>query len=128
MVKTALVGMDIEAGKRILNVLDEASLNIKVALWFYSPEEYSDWRLILSSPRFNRILLTDVYGLIFRHLDAAAIPFEEADSLMAMYMTDPFIKALRRHFAKTEGIEGMHLGGQLYGDRYIQEGYVYRIS
>jgi hypothetical protein len=43
-------------------------------------------------------------------------------------MTDPFIRALRRLFGKTKSVEGMRLGGQMIGDRFVEDAYVYRIS
>jgi hypothetical protein len=42
-------------------------------------------------------------------------------------MTDPFVRQLRRRFGKAKSVEGMRLGGQLFGDRYIEDAYVYRI-
>jgi hypothetical protein len=47
---------------------------------------------------------------------------------MIFAMTDPFIKGLRRLFGKAKSAEGMRLGGQMIGDRFIEDGYVYRIS
>jgi hypothetical protein len=35
---------------------------------------------------------------------------------------------LRRIFAKTKSVEGMRLGGQMIGDRFIEDAWVYRIS
>jgi hypothetical protein len=42
-------------------------------------------------------------------------------------MKDPFIRELRRIFGKTKSVEGMRLGGQLFGDRFIEDGIAYRI-
>jgi hypothetical protein len=39
-------------------------------------------------------------------------------------MKDPFIRELRNVFGKTASIEGMRLGGQSFGDRFIEDGYV----
>jgi hypothetical protein len=41
---------------------------------------------------------------------------------------DPFIRELRRIFGKTKSVEGMRLGGQLIGDRFLEDAYVYQIS
>ena len=46
---------------------------------------------------------------------------------MILKMSDPFIRALRRIVAKTKSVEGMRLGGQFLGDRFVQEALVYRI-
>lgn len=128
MDKALLVGIDVEIGERILKALDEAKLNIKVALWFYSPEEYSDWRLMFSSRRFDQLLLPDAFGLLQDALNVAGITYEETPTLMILPTTNPFIKELRRRFGKARNVQGMRIGPDVYGDRYIEEGYVYRIS
>jgi hypothetical protein len=43
-------------------------------------------------------------------------------------MADPSIRELRRLFGKTKSVEGMRLGGQVFGDRFVEDAYVYRIS
>ena len=43
-------------------------------------------------------------------------------------MSDPFIKELRRIFAKAKSVEGMRLGGQMIGDRFVDDASVYKIS
>lgn len=48
--------------------------------------------------------------------------------LMIFRMTDPFIVTLRRLFAKTASVDGTRLGGHMIGDRYRDDGYVYRIK
>ncbi|SPE36536.1 conserved hypothetical protein [Candidatus Sulfopaludibacter sp. SbA3] len=47
---------------------------------------------------------------------------------MILPMADSFVKELRRLFGKTRSVEGMRLGGQLIGDRFVEDAYVYRIS
>ena len=42
-------------------------------------------------------------------------------------MNDPFIRVLRKIFGKTRSVEGMRLGGQMIGDRFIEDAYVYRV-
>ncbi len=46
---------------------------------------------------------------------------------MILPMTDPLIKHLRRTFGKAKSSEGMRLGGQVIGDRFIEDAFVYRI-
>jgi hypothetical protein len=42
-------------------------------------------------------------------------------------MDNPFIKALRRTFAEVSDTYGMRLGGQKFGDKYLEDAFVYRI-
>ena len=48
--------------------------------------------------------------------------------IMILPMTDPFIKQVRRLYGKSKGVEGINIGLQLIGDRFVQDGYLYRIS
>jgi hypothetical protein len=42
-------------------------------------------------------------------------------------MDDPFIQSLREVFAGAADTYGMRLGGQKFGDQYIEDAFVYRI-
>jgi hypothetical protein len=42
-------------------------------------------------------------------------------------MDEPFIEALRRTFASAGDTYGMRLGGQKFGNQYIEDAFVYRI-
>jgi hypothetical protein len=106
--------------------LDAAGLKVKVAMWAVL-SEYEDWRMVLASPQFDRAGLLGQYGLIFEALDKAGFAVERVPSCVVVRMTDPFVRQLRRRFGKAKSVEGMRLGGQLFGDRYIEDAYVYRI-
>lgn len=127
MDKTAMVSIDIDTGAELVERLEQSKVKVAVALWAYLPE-YGDWRMILSSRQFDSLDLRDALGLLHDSLDAAGITPERAPLVMILPMSDPFIRDLRRHFARAKSVEGMRLGGQMFGDRFIEDGYVYRIS
>jgi hypothetical protein len=126
MGKALLVAADLSIGKRLLDALDSAKIPISVALWFYSPE-YEDWRFVLASRRLDQAGLFNAYGLVHDALEKAGVTLRETPSLLILGMNDPFIRELRRAFAKTKSVEGMRLGNQLFGDRFIEDSIVYRI-
>jgi hypothetical protein len=127
MDKALLVSMDLERGAEVLRILDEANLKVNVASWVVL-EEYGDWRLLLCSRRFDEDGLRAAHGLVNRALVAAGFPIEDKPSILILPMTDPFVRTLRRIFAKTKSVEGMRLGGQQIGNRWVEDGYAYRIS
>lgn len=127
MDKTALVGFEVERGARILQILDDAGLQIKVALWAFLGE-YDEWRLVLSSPKFDDGGLREAYGRLNKALDAAGFPVEQTPTIVIMRTNEPFIKTLRKIFGKTKSVEGMRLGGQMIGNRFLDDAYAYRIS
>ncbi len=90
--------------------------------------EYEDWRLILSSRQFDLPDLRDAYGLLYDSLAPAGFVPTNTPLIMILPTKDPFIRDLRRMFGKTKSVEGMRLGGQMIGDRFLQDSYVYRIS
>jgi hypothetical protein len=125
--KTVLVSPDIDKGAKILQILDDAGLKVTVALWAFLPE-YEDWRLILSSRKFDAAGLKEAYGLLHDTLDAAGFSLEETPIVGIFRSTDPFIRSLRKIFGKTKSVDGMRLGGQTFGDRFVEDAYAYRVS
>lgn len=126
MDKAALVVADFAAGARLLSALDQASLSISVALWIHL-SEYDDWRYLVSSRRLDATPPAAAYGLVHDALGAAGVTLELTPPLLILSMSDPFIRALRRIFGKAKSVEGMRLGGQLIGDRFVEDALVYRI-
>lgn len=126
MGKAALVNIDVEKGSEILRVLDHANVRVRVALWLYSPD-YEDWRLVLSSKDFDQTDLVDAYGLLNSALDNAGIPLEQTPAILILSMSNPFVRTLRKIFGKAKSVEGMRLGGQMIGDRFVEDAYVYRV-
>jgi hypothetical protein len=127
MDKTALVGFDVEKGSRMLQVLDEAGLRVNIALWAVLAD-YGDWRLILSSRKFDAAGPTEAYGLLHDALKEAGFTLEQTPPVVILHTTDPFIRSLRKVVGKTKGADGMRLGGQTFGDRFVEDAYAYRIS
>ena len=126
MVKTSLVSPDIEKGAEILKSFD-ASLKVPVFLWA-STDEHEDWRLIVAARKFDQLGVSEAYGYIREILAPKGLDARNTPTMMILRTTDPFIKELRRIFGKSQSVEGMRLGGQLIGDRFIQDAYVYRIA
>ncbi len=126
MGKALLVTIDFAVGKKLVEALDHSDLSISVALWAYL-SEYEDWRFVLSSRKLDEAKPAEAYGLVRNVLKAADFPSEQIPTLAIRSMSDPFIRALRRMFGKTKSVEGMRLGGQLIGNRFIEDAVVYRI-
>jgi hypothetical protein len=124
--KAALVEANLAAGPDLLQALDRSTLSISVALWLYSPE-YDDWRFVLASRRLDAVEPSDAYGLVHDALAAAGISLERTPPLLILRMSDPFIRSLRRILSKTKSVEGARLGGQLIGDRFVEDAMVYRV-
>jgi hypothetical protein len=125
MGQATVVGFDLEAGNRILKLLDESDIKVPIALWIWS-DYYEEWRLVLASPDFDQTNRLKAYEQFHRALQNK-YPIMPPP-LLILPMKDPFIKDLRRTYGKTEGIEGLHLGSQIIGKMSISDAYIYRIA
>jgi hypothetical protein len=127
MDKTALVSVDIARASEVVSALERARLKINVAVWVYL-SEHEDWRLVVSGSQFDSLGPRESYRLLHDALGAAGLPLGKVPPIMILPMTDSFIKELRRTFGKSKTVEGMRLGGQMIGDRFVEDAYIYRIS
>jgi hypothetical protein len=125
--KVALVNYDIEIGKEVVDALDQDGKNPKVALWAKLPE-YEDWRLVIASDRLRQTGSLYAYSEINTAMEKAGIPVRKRPKVFLRPMDKPFIQGLRRIFAQTADTYGMRLGGQTFGDQYVEDAFVYRIQ
>jgi hypothetical protein len=122
----ALVDFDIENGQRVIDALDSDSKTPNVALWAKLPD-YEDWRLVIASDQLDQSSSLSGYTEINSAIRKAGIPIHRKPSIFLRSMDNPFIKGLRRTFAHASDTYGMRLGGQKFGDKYLEDAFVYRI-
>lgn len=123
-----MVSIDVSRGAELLEALErEAHLKVSVALWM-SLSEFEDWRLVISSRQFDTPDPRNAYRLLHESLSAAGVAQKRTPAIIILPTRDPFVRELRRIFSKAKSAEGMRLGGQMIGDRFVQDAYVYRIS
>jgi hypothetical protein len=122
----ALVNLDIENGKVVIDALDRVGKNPKVALWAKLPD-YENWRLVLASDHFDQRSQLSGYSEIVDAMEKAGIPVHRQPSIFMRPMNNPMIQALRKVFASAKDTYGMRLGGQTFGDKYLEDAFVYRI-
>lgn len=127
MDKAALVSVDVGLGQEIVEALDKAGAQTKVALWLHSPE-YGDWRLVIVARAWEDMKLREAYQSLHEALSSAGVSLERTPPVLILRMADPFVKELRRLFGRTKATVGMRLGGQLIGDRFVDDAFVYRIK
>jgi hypothetical protein len=125
MDQATLVGPDIDTGRDALKILDEAKIKPVVALLAVLPE-YGDWRLILSAPSLDQKHLLRAHEKVAEALHGQ-FPYR-LPLIMILPTKDPFIRDLRKIFGKAKTVEGMRLGGQTIGNRFVDAAYVYRIQ
>jgi hypothetical protein len=121
-----LVSFDIENGKEVLDALDRDGKTPNVALWAKIPD-YENWRLVIASDQLNQSSEFSGYTEINTAMDKAEIPIHRQPTISMRTMDSPFIRDLRSAFASTKDTYGMRLAGQIFGGKYIEDAFVYRI-
>jgi hypothetical protein len=127
MAPAALVNFDIENGDKVIAALEKTGRTPKVALWAKLPD-YENWRLILASDYFDQTSQFSAYSEINKAMEQARIPLHLQPAILVRPMNNPMIAALRRVFENTKDTRGMRLGGQTFGDKYLEDAFVYSIQ
>ena len=127
MGKTALVEVDFQKSARIVNALEENGTSVAIAMWVHFPE-YEDWRFVLASKQLDTLSLRDAYSRVNKILADADLSVWQTPPIVIMKTTEPFVRALRKVFGKAESVAGMRLGGQMWGDRFVEDAYAYKIA
>ncbi|MEO6802625.1 MAG: hypothetical protein ABI197_05185 [Granulicella sp.] len=125
MDQATLVNPDVNAGLEALAALDAAQIRPLVALLMVSAE-YDDWRLVLSSPALDQTHPLRAYEKVAATLRDHFI--YTLPPILILPTKDLFIQGLRKIFAKAKDVNGMRLGGQTIGNRFISNAYVYRVQ
>ena len=121
-----LVTFDIENGENVVDALDKAGKAPNVALWAKLPD-YEDWRLIIASSHLDQTSQFNGYSEINEAIRNAGIPMHRLPTIFMRPMDNPMIQALRNAYASMDDNHGMRLGGQMFGDKYLEDAVVYRI-
>jgi hypothetical protein len=127
MGEALLVNVDLDSGAEILRIMETAEIRVSVAAWIVL-EEYGDWRLLVSSRQLDAAGPRKAGGLVFDALRAAGFPVKKTPAILILPMTDPTVRALRRYFRQNKDVEGTRIGGQQFGNRWVEDGYVYRVQ
>lgn len=127
MDNTTLVEIDLKKSARIVSALESHGITVVAALWVRFPE-YEDWRLVLAAKELDKLELRDAYLKVNKIVKEAGITVWEVPTIYLMKTTDPLIRALRKIFGKAASVVGMRLGGQTFGDRFIEDAYAYKIA
>lgn len=127
MDQAILVDIDFKKGERVISALENAGIRLTVAMWVHF-SEYEDWRFVLASKDWDALDRGDAYLKVNRILKEAGMSVRQTPLIFIMGTTDPFIRALRKVFKNTKDVTGMRLGGQKWGDRYVDDAYTYKIA
>jgi hypothetical protein len=126
MVTAALVDSLIKDGERLVQALDQASIDVQAALWFYDSDS-EDWRLIIASHSLQSQGPLEAYAAVQAVLDTIPHRTFALSSVRVMSPEDPLIKALRSAIRTGPGIAGIRLSRNVIDHVFIEDAYIYRV-
>src|SRR5437879_2992743 len=104
MVKTFLVGLDIERGTEILRALDASKYPYSVALWRFEEDE-DRWDLVLGTPLYDKLGLREAYRRLLEAIHDSGLALGDIP-LRLMGNRNSFVRSLRKIFGKAASVEG----------------------
>ena len=129
MVKPDLATEMIDAGRRLLELLDRQKFRARGCFWFYFPES-DRWRFVVASPEVRvhgpHAAYRKVQALARRVPDAAGL-FAPGD-VTVVKDNDPLVLLLRRAIATGPGISGIRFTNNSVNGTFVDDAYIYRLS
>jgi hypothetical protein len=126
MVTETLVSFDIDNGQKVVDALIAAGKEPNVALWA-KLTDYESWRLIIASDRLDQTSESSGISEIIQAMRDAGIVVHRRPTILMLPMEHPMIQDLRSGFANSEDTYGMRLGGRVFGGKFLEDAFVYRI-
>ena len=127
MDKKTLVNIDIEEGKKVIDLLDRSGMQISSAFWLYLTE-IQEWRLMLATPDIDTLGRKKTYAkileLLNQHLESIDMPL---DAISIISPNQDLNKHLRTVMDKGKGISG-RFSGIVVNGTLIEDTYLYRVN
>ena len=129
MVRPDLTTEMIDAGRRLLELLDRQKFRARGCFWFYFPES-DRWRFVVASPevrvRGPHAAYRKVQALA-RRVPGAADLFAPGD-VTVVKDNDPLVVLLRRAVSTGPGISGIRFTSNSINGTFIDDAYIYRLT
>jgi hypothetical protein len=128
--KAALVEADFEAGRSLIEALDESGLAPAAAMWFLFREEEGEsavWRLLLAIPRDEGF--PHLYRQIVDVMDARGVNGNlSADDIALARPDAPLLQLLRTAIQTGPGVSGIRFTHNTINNVLIEDAYIYRLT
>lgn len=127
MAETIFVNSDIEAGRELVSLLDDAGFPVTAAAWIYFPD-VEEWRLVIRSPKAAKNLqeallelarAMDAKGDLRKWLDLARV------KLVAP--SDRMLEAMGK-VVRITGLSTVRFNRNVVNGIYIDDALIYRLA
>jgi hypothetical protein len=126
MDNATLVKPDIEAGRRLLEGLDEAKFEVHAAFWFYR-EESEECRLYIATPPVAQLGPREVYAKVLAVLKKKRIQGIDLSRVSVVDITDGLVTILGYAVQTDSGIADLEFNGNSVNGVYIRAAHIYRL-
>ncbi len=127
MARTALVNLDIEGARKLIEALDKAGFPVGSAFWFYNPDS-EEWRLFISSPEVDKKGPLRAYKTIQPVLKQLPEVTFGIDNIAAVGTKAPLVSLMRSAIKTGPGTSGIRLTRNVINGTLIEDAYVYRLQ
>lgn len=129
MVKGALVDRLADVGRKLVELLDEANLNVTSALWLYRTEA-SDWILLLAFPEVERFGPRAFYEKIQRVFASNRKVLEPLtlQDIVVMGPSEPLLQLLKGALQTGPGLSEIRFTGNRINNTLIEDALIYRLQ
>ena len=131
MVKTTLVGADIEHGGELLSRIEERDktsrqgFRIQAAFWLRENESLA-WTLVIASPLIDEIGPLRAYRAVQTVVRPMKLEDFTLEDVSVVSPGDPLVRAIRK-VRFLPGSTGMKLGPGTIGREFVEGVYIYRL-
>jgi hypothetical protein len=128
MDQTTLVESDIKTGEEILAVLSKSNFPIHYALWLFSPDEYSQWRLVIASKLYDEDGPLSAYKKLNEIIGKQGAKWTLwSERIQLVSPEDGFIRSLKKDYPPDKPLLNPLVSGSTSSNTYIESAYLYAI-
>lgn len=129
MVANQLNDKMIRAGEALVRRLDARDVNLRSALWLYSPE-LEEWKLLLAVPAVADEGPRGVYQQIQHALSESGSEVDglSLSNIRVLKPDAPLISLLRKAIHTGPGISGIRFTNNVINGIVIEDAYIYRVA
>lgn len=127
MAEAILVNSDVEAGRELVQILDQSGFPVTAAAWIYFPD-VQEWRLVIRTPKAAKNL-QESYLELARSMDAKGDLRNRLDLARVKLVppTDRMLEAIGKAI-RIDGLGTVRFSSNVIDGIFIDDALIYRLA